>query len=137
MEELRNYTEDAKRLRPIIEEASKSLPDSEASEALELFPKWSGDGVAYAVGDRVQYMDMLFKCLQAHTSQPDWTPTAAVSLWTRVDDPSVEWPEWRQPTGAHDAYEQGAKVSHNDKHWTSDISANVWEPGVYGWTQAE
>lgn len=49
--------------------------------------------------------------------------------------PSEEYPEWVQPTGAHDAYEQGAKVSHNGKKWTSDIAANVWEPGVYGWTE--
>lgn len=42
---------------------------------------------------------------------------------------------WVQPTGAHDAYAQGAKVSHNGKKWTSDIAANVWEPGVYGWTE--
>lgn len=49
--------------------------------------------------------------------------------------PSEEYPEWIQPTGAHDAYAQGAKVSHNGKKWTSDIAANVWEPGVYGWTE--
>ena len=49
--------------------------------------------------------------------------------------PSEEYPEWVRPTGAHDAYVQGAKVSHNGKKWTSDIAANVWEPGVYGWTE--
>lgn len=49
--------------------------------------------------------------------------------------PSEEYPEWVRPTGAHDAYAQGAKVSHNGKKWTSDIEANVWEPGVYGWTE--
>lgn len=49
--------------------------------------------------------------------------------------PSEEYPEWVQPTGAHDAYAQGAKVRHNGKKWTSDISANVYEPGVYGWTE--
>ena len=132
-----SYVDDAKRLRPIIEEASKSLPDSEAVNGMELFPFWSGDGVAYAVDDRVRYEDFLFKCIGAHTSQPDWTPIAAVSLWVRVDDPSIEWPEWRQPVGAQDAYPKDAKVSHNDKHWTSDVANNVWEPGVYGWTEAE
>ena len=131
-----SYVDDAKRLRPIIEEASKSLPDSEAVNAPELFPAWNGDGVAYAVDDRVSYEGFLWKCVQAHTSQPDWTPTAAVSLWVRVDNPAEEWPEWRQPVGAVDAYEQGAKVSHNDKHWISDVANNVWEPGVYGWTEA-
>ena len=132
-----SYVDDAIRLRPIIEEASKSLTDEEAVNAPELFPAWSGGGIAYAVGDRVSYDTFLWKCLQAHTSQPDWTPTAAVSLWTKIDDPSVEWPEWRQPTGAHDAYEKGYKVSHNDKHWISNVDANVWEPGVYGWDEAE
>jgi hypothetical protein len=28
------------------------------------------------------------------------------------------------------------KVSHNDKHWVSDYDNNVWEPGVFGWTEA-
>lgn len=51
------------------------------------------------------------------------------------ETPTEEYPEWVQPTGAHDAYAQGAKVSHNGKKWTSDISANVYEPGVYGWTE--
>ena len=45
-------------------------------------------------------------------------------------------PEWSQPLGAHDAYSKGAKVSHNGKHWISDLDANVWEPGQYGWTEA-
>lgn len=132
-----SYVDDARRLRPIIEEASKSLPDEEAVNAPELFPAWNGDGVAYEVGDRVSYEDFLWKCISAHTSQPDWTPVAAVSLWVRVDDPSIEWPEWRQPVGAADAYPAGAKVSHNDKHWISDVDANVWAPGVYGWSEAE
>ena len=79
---------------------------------------------------------LLYKCLQAHTSQADWTPDTAVSLWVSISDPAEEWPEWSQPLGAHDAYEQGAKVSHNGKHWISDVAANVWEPGVYGWTEA-
>lgn len=132
-----SYVDDALRLRPIIEDASKSLPDSEALNAMELFPWWSGKGVEYKVDDRVRYEDFLFKCVQAHTSQEDWTPTAAVSLWVRVDDPSEEWPEWRQPVGAVDAYELGAKVSHNEKHWISNVANNVWEPGVYGWDEAE
>jgi len=46
-----------------------------------------------------------------------------------------EWPEWTQPTGAHDAYSKGSKVSHKKKNWISNIDANVWEPGVSGWTQ--
>ena len=58
------------------------------------------------------------------------------SLWVGISDPAEEWPEWSQPVGSTDAYAKGAKVSHNGKHWTSDVDANVWEPGAYGWTEA-
>lgn len=55
-----------------------------------------------------------------------------------VQEPSTEeYPAWVQPTGAHDAYAQGAKVSHNGKKWTSYVTNNVWEPGVYGWTEVQ
>lgn len=120
-------------LRKLIEKLSADLPDEEAYTAPELFPMWTLKD--YAQGDRVQYNGTLYKCLQSHTAQADWTPDKAVSLWVRVDDPSVEFPEWRQPTGAHDAYAKGDKVSHNEKHWISDVDANIWEPGVYGWTE--
>lgn len=59
----------------------------------------------------------------------------AASLWSVAADPAEEWPEWSQPVGAHDAYAAGDKVSHNDKKWKSTCDGNVWEPGVYGWTE--
>lgn len=120
-------------LRKLIEKLSADLPDSEAYTAPELFPMWTLKD--YQQGDRVQYKGLLYKCLQNHTAQADWTPDTAVSLWVRVDDPSIEFPDWRQPTGAHDAYAKGDKVSHNGKHWQSDVDGNVWEPGVYGWSE--
>lgn len=131
-----SYVEMARRLRPIIVDASKSLSDDEAYNAPELFSKWISKGHVYAKYDRVQFENKLYKCLQAHTSQEDWTPSIAVSLWVEVSNPAIEWPEWRQPTGAHDAYARGDKVSHNSKHWISDLDANVWEPGVDGWSEA-
>ena len=124
----------ARALRRMIEKASISLTDTDALEAVELFPRWS-ESASYSVGDRVSYDGTLYKCLTAHTAQSTWTPSDSPSLWVRVDDPSIEWPEWVQPTGATDAYAKGAKVSHNDKHWISDVDANVWEPGVYGWAE--
>ena len=68
---------------------------------------------------------------------PHRTPDAAASLWAEIADPSEEWPKWAQPIGAHDAYSAGAKVSHSEKKWTSDLDNNVWEPGVYGWTEVK
>lgn len=125
----------ARRLRPYIVKASASLSDTDALQAVELFAAWATD-TDYAVGDRVSYNGTLYKCLMAHTSQATWTPPDSPSLWVRVDDPSIEWPEWRQPTGSTDAYAKGAKVSHDEKHWISDVDGNVWTPGVYGWTEA-
>ena len=134
---VKSMVERARELRPIIEAAAQAgLDDDTAITAVELFPAWA-IGVAYAVGARINYGGLLYKCAQAHTSQADWTPDATPALWVRVDDPGEDWPEWRQPAGAHDAYEKGYKVSHNEKHWISDVDGNVWEPGVYGWTQAE
>lgn len=114
-----------------------SIDATTAAEHADLFTPWAYP-VAYKTGQIRRYTDgKLYKCLQDHTSQEDWTPPAAVSLWVAVADPAEEWPEWSQPVGAHDAYNRGDKVSHNGKHYTSDVDANVWEPGVYGWTAAE
>lgn len=118
--------EKALALRKLIEKLSAELSDEEAFDAPELFPMWTLKD--YQTGDRVQYNGLLYKCLQSHTAQSDWTPDTAVSLWVRVDDPSIEWPEWHQPQGSHDAYAKGDKVSHNEKHWISDVDGNVWEP---------
>ena len=70
-------------------------------------------------------------------------PKDVPALMVKVGDeggeeiPSDEYPEWVRPTGAHDAYKTGAKVSHNGKKWTSNVENNVWEPGVYGWTEVK
>ena len=130
-----NYIKRAKELRPLIEKAAVSLTDEDAFSVPELFHKWISKGHEYQINDRARYEGKLYKCLQAHTSQEDWTPDAAVSLWVEVSDPAIEWPEWKQPAGAHDAYNKGDKVSHLDKHWISDIDANVYEPSVYGWSE--
>jgi len=125
--------EKAKALRRKIESMSAELTDTDALDVPELFPKWTIK--EYAVGDRVRYGDLLYKCLQNHTSQTDWTPDVAVSLWVRVDDPSIEYPEWRQPTGAQDAYMKGDKVSYEGKHYISTVDNNVWSPTTYGWSE--
>ena len=127
--------ERARQTRRAIELYAETATDEQAAQIPSLFPVWVA-GIAYAVGFRAQYDGLLYRCLTAHTSQADWTPSTAPSLWVRVDDPAVEWPEWRQPSGATDAYPAGAKVTHGGRRWISDLDANVWEPGVFGWTEA-
>lgn len=105
-----------------------------ASEHADLFSPWAYP-VAYTVGQLRRHNGKLYKCVQPHTSQADWTPDTAASLWSVTADPAEDWPAWSQPVGAHDAYSKDAKVSHKGKHWTSNVDSNVWEPGVYGWTE--
>lgn len=121
-----------KQLRNLIEQLAITLDDETALTGVELFPVWTID-LVYAVDDRVQHGGILYKCIQAHTAQSDWTPDATPALWVVVT--VEEWPEWVQPTGAQDAYAKGSKVTHNGKKWISSYDANVWEPGVYGWEE--
>lgn len=122
----------AKQLRKLIEQLAITLDDETALKGVELFPMWGID-IDYAVDDRVQHEGTLYKCVQAHTSQENWTPDATPALWVVVT--VEEWPEWVQPAGSHDAYAKDAKVTHNGERWISDVDSNVWEPGVYGWTK--
>ena len=130
-----SYLENAKALRTAMDGIGAVLTDEQAVTYKLLYPKWSGNGVAYATGDRRQYDGNLYKCLQAHTSQADWTPTAAPSLWAKVLIPdSGAIPEWEQPDSTN-PYMAGDKVTHNGKTWVSDIDNNVWAPGEYGWSE--
>ena len=118
-----------------------TIDEVTAGEHMSIFATWEPD-VDYVPGNlRVYPADggdqKLYKCIQAHKSQSDWTPDVAVSLWSTASDPAIEFPEWSQPLGAHDAYQTGDKVSHNGKHWISTADNNVWEPGVYGWNEIE
>ena len=121
---------EAVELRKKIELASSTMTDENALTAVELFPMWK-TATAYDVGVRVQYEGKLYKCVQAHTSQTDWTPDATPALWVEVS--VEEYSEWKQPTGAHDAYNIGDKCSYNGKHYICDINGNVYAPDVYGW----
>ena len=105
-----------------------------ATEHLDLFAEWQS-GITYVVGCMRRYNDILYKCVQAHTSQDDWTPDVSAALWSVAGDPTEEYPKWSQPIGAHDTYNIDDKVTHNDKKWISTCNGNVWEPGVYGWDE--
>lgn len=115
-------------------ETMDALPDEALARMAPYMEEWAS-GVAYSVGDKRSYGEVPYRCLQAHTSQEAWTPADAPSLWARIliPDPTVI-PEWEQP-GSTNPYMKGDKVRHNGKVWVSLIDGNVWEPGVYGWTE--
>lgn len=130
----------ARALRPIIEEAVQSLPDETAVEAIELYPSWTGDGFSYSVGTKVRYEDILYSCLQAHTSQSGWDPVSAPSLWAKILNPDPGTiPVWEQPDSTN-PYMTGDKVHFptiDDPIYESLIDNNVWSPAAYpaGWKE--
>ena len=120
-----------------IAKAVDGLDDAASEDVTDLFPFW-GVGIEYAIDDKRQYNALLYRCIQAHTSQADWTPDVAVSLWVRTS--AEEWIPWYQPTGAHDAYQTGDRVHYktaSDPVYESLIDGNVWSPDDYpaGWRQ--
>lgn len=117
-----------------MDTALATLPDENAVDAMTLFPKWRA-GEDYSLNYRLQWKDKLYKVVQPHTSQEGWEPDKTPALFTEVAKPG-EIPEWKQPTGAQDAYMAGDKVRHNGIIWISDVDNNTWEPGVYGWSEA-
>lgn len=128
------YLEAAKVIRAAMDAAAAALTDDEALKAAALYPAWSAQDT-YDAGERVRFDGTLYKCLQPHAAQPDWTPTAAPSLWAKVlvSDTGEALP-WEQPESTN-PYMQGDKVTHGGKTWVSAIDNNVWEPGVYGWEE--
>ena len=64
---------------------AQRLTDDQAIAVKAIYPVWSSDGVQYAVDYKVLHDDILYKCISAHTSQADWAPGVALSLWTAVE----------------------------------------------------
>lgn len=124
----------ALKLREMLLKAILSLDDSDALQAVELFAPWHTN-TAYDVGDRVRYDGQLYRCVQSHTSQGDWTPDLTPAMWTPVAEPG-EIPVWVQPTGAQDAYMIGDLVHYptiDDPVYVCDIDYNPYPPDVHGW----
>ena len=121
--------------------AAVSFSDEQALQVPELYECWSGDGVAYKTGVRLNYNGIMYKVLQNHTSQQGWTPDTAPSLYVKVlvENPEVI-PKWEQ-TLSTNGYARGDKVSHNGTIWESLVDNNVWEPGTVGteslWKEVE
>ena len=117
---------------------AETLSDAQALQVPMLFDDFDGNGVAYEVGRRVLYNDILYKVIQAHTSQADWTPTNAPSLFAKVINETItgEIPDWEQPDSTN-AYMKGNKVKFNGKIYESVIDNNVWSPTAYpsGWKE--
>ena len=115
------------------------MTDEAALDSVELFPEWSGDSVEYTVGKRLRYMGELYKVLQAHTSQSNWTPAEAPSLFALIlTAPDGTPQEWVQPDSTN-PYMIGDRVLFNGQVYESVIDNNIWSPTDYpaGWKLVE
>ena len=136
-----NRVQAAEQMRKALQMFAASLGEDDALVIASVYPEWDGNSKAYKTGEWVKYGEdamgdaRLYQVLQDHTSQSQWTPDTATSLYKRVGISADGTPKWVQPVGATDAYNKGDVVEHNGAKWVSDIDANVWEPGVYGWTK--
>ena len=143
-EELQNRCAMLSQIRTaaMLQVKKAAYSDEEALTVSTLYPEWNGEGVQYTVDDITRVGNQLWRCVQAHTSQADWSPSAAPSLWSRIDIAEDRIEVWTQPTGAHDAYNTGDKVHYpgkSDPVYVSTIDGNVWAPDAYpqGWQLEE
>ena len=123
-------------VKKMLQSSAQNLSDEDALSVAALYPTWhSKIGETVNVGERLWYNDKLYKVIQSHTVQSDWTPDISVSLFSEVS--IEEWPEWVQPTGASDAYNSGDKVTYNGKRYICLLNNNVWSPEAYpaGWEE--
>ena len=132
----------ASQLRRAIQLFAASLGEPEALEVSTIYDPWT-PGRAYGVGEYLTYGvnavgdPQLYRVAQAHTSQADWLPDKLPALYTPLGLTAAGYPVWSRPTGAHDAYNTGDVVDYGGTLYRCTVDGNVWEPGVYGWTQAE
>ena len=138
--------EQAKAIREAMDIAGASLPEEKALECVRLYRQWEV-GKKYVEGEYFTYGvngvgdPQLYKVNDGkeHTSQTDWTPDMTPSLYTAVGLDEEGYPIWSQPTGAHDAYDEGDIVNYNGTLYESKMNGNVYSPEAYpdGWKKYE
>lgn len=128
-----SYLEEAEAIRKAINKFAENQTDETLIDNKSAFRLWSGNSLEVKAGEIYLFNDELYRVVQNHTTQNDWTPDITPALYTKIS--VEEYPQWVQPTGAHDAYKKGDKVTYDNKHWISTADNNVWHPGVYGWDE--
>lgn len=124
------YMKEAEEIRKAIDTFAANQSDETLIDNRAAFEFWRV-GINAEKDKIYRYGDDIYKCIQPHTTQDDWTPDKVPALFVKIS--LEEFPQWVQPTGAQDAYKQGDKVTFDNKHWVSTVNDNVWQPGVYGW----
>lgn len=137
-----NIIEQAQKIREAMDYAGANLTEEQALACVHLYRPYEVNH-AYAVDDYFIYGvnevgdPQLYKVVQAHTSQTDWTPNSVPALYTPIGLTEEGYPVWAQPTGAHDAYSIGDIVDYNGVLYESLIDGNAYSPEAYpaGWKE--
>ena len=135
-----NKIQALEQMRKVLQLFAASLDDEKAMEVATIYDSWVV-GKPYAAGEFFTYGEngvgdpQLYKVVQAHTSQADWTPNSTPSLYVAIGLDDAGYPVWSQPTGAHDAYNTGDVVDYNGTLYQSVFDGNVYSPEAYpaGW----
>lgn len=135
-----NKLQSAEQFRKALQMFAQSLGDEQAMEVATVYPKYEV-GKAYKIDEMFIYGEngvgdpQLYRVVQDHTSQADWTPDVTASLYTPIGLNAEGYPVWSQPTGSHDAYNTGDIVDYNGVLYKSLIDGNVYSPDAYpqGW----
>ena len=137
-----NRLQIAEQFRKALQMFAASLDDEKAMEVATIYDSWVV-GKSYSVGEYVTHGrngvgdPQLYKVVQAHVSQADWTPDVTTSLFSPIGLDDAGYPVWSQPTGAHDAYNTGDIVDYKGKLYQSLIDGNTYSPEAYpaGWVE--
>ena len=137
-----NMEQASEQFRKALQMFAQTLTDEQAMEIATVYPAYEV-GRAYSVDELFTYDindvgdPQLYRVVQAHTSQSDWTPDATPALYTPIGLSEEGYPKWSRPTGAHDAYNTGDIVDYNGTLYKSLIDGNVWSPEEYpaGWEE--
>ena len=130
------YMKEAEEIRQAIDVFAKNQTDETLLDNKAAFEFWRAE--INTEKDKIyRYSENIYKCIQPHTTQEDWTPDKVPALFVKIS--LEEFPQWVQPTGAHNAYNKGDKVSDEGKHWISEMDGNIWKPGTVAgaWSKIE
>jgi predicted carbohydrate-binding protein with CBM5 and CBM33 domain len=66
---------------PGVNPTATTIPPTPTSSGVQ---EWNGNYFPYRVGDLVSYQGRVYRCIQAHTSLSNWTPSVVAALWTPI-----------------------------------------------------
>lgn len=134
--------------RDLLDENGEPDPERTAQQYSEYYANLEAVAVPWEPGAvfeenqacPISYSGKLYEVIQGHTTQSDWTPDIVPALFKEISKPAGDgYPEWVQPTGSHDAYQIGDRVTYDGKNWeciAGDAGGyNSWSPDVYGWKE--